>query len=327
MSALADDAAHANARAWLRQYDVGEVLRIWPVSHGIENQNYFVQTQGLDRTRNFVLTILLGESYAGDAYVPMMRHLDEQGLPVAGPLENRQGERISTDQDGACMLQPRLIGQHTVNPTLRQIESLARFVARMHLASASSDFTLPDYPRNQAWLVAQGASLSAALPYADRQLMADSLRQTASLLGRDDVRALPRGLIHGDLFRDNVLFNEHGLTGVLDFHHAATGYFIYDLAVVANDWCSDASGLLDPDRATRLLRAYHAIRPLSETETWFFSQFAAYAALAFWISRAAKVQSERKAGNQRLKDPDEFKRILQHLHKHYFYLDYRVLSG
>ena len=82
--------------------------------------------------------------------------------------------------------------------------------------------------------------------------------------------ALPRGVIHGDMFRDNVLFSERGLTGVVDFHHAATGYWIYDLAVVANDWCNDNSGVLDSDRTLALLRAYHAIRPLTRSRSLVF---------------------------------------------------------
>ena len=105
------------------------------------------------------------------------------------------------------------------------------------------------------------------------------------MLRREDVKRLPRGVIHGDVFRDNVLFSERGLTGVLDFHHAATGYWIYDLAVVANDWCNDNSGVLDPDRVLALLRAYHAIRPLTPPEVWYFPVFALYAATAFWLSR------------------------------------------
>ena len=104
--------------------------------------------------------------------------------------------------------------------------------------------------------------------------------------------------MHGDLFRDNVLFNEWGLTGVLDFHHAARGVLIYDLAVAANDWCTDSTGLMNPDRATTLLRAYHRIRPLSRSEIRLFPTFALYGALAFWLSRLA-VSIERERGAQR----------------------------
>jgi len=143
---------------------------------------------------------------------------------------------------------------------------------------------------------------------------------------RNDVAELPRGVIHGDLFRDNVLFNERGLTGVLDFHHAARGALIYDLAVAANDWCTDSSGLTVPDRAIELLRAYHRIRPLSRSEIRLFPAFALYGALAFWLSRLA-VAIERDAGRSvRTNNPEEFERIVSQHHAHFFYLDERMLS-
>lgn len=308
------------------QYDVGKVTRCWPASHGIENQNYFVETQGPDRSHSFVLTIMLSPSYAGDAYIPMMRSLDEQGLPVAPPLANRKGEAITVAHEKYCLLQPRLPGQHTINPTLKQIEGLARFMGRMHRASHNTDLSLPSYPRDPDWIRNQITVLDGFTAYADKVLLNDTLTQVTSLLSRTDTQALSRGLIHGDLFRDNVLFNEHGLTGVLDFHHAAHGFFIYDLAVAANDWCNDATGLLDSDRTTSLLRAYHQVRPLDTAELWFFPLFAAYAALVFWLSRAVRQAESAQDPTVRTKDPEEFKRILCHLHKRTFYLDHRQLG-
>ena len=325
MSALPRPTTPPRLDPFLQAYHLGEVLRVWPASHGIENENYFVETQGNNRIHGYVLTIMSAASYAGDAYVPMMRSLEGHGLPVAPPLDNRMGEPITEIEGQACLLQPRLKGQHTINPTLKQIEGLARFIGQMHRVSAAPEFKLPSYPRTQNWLAREAASISAQLPFNDQQLLEQGVTQVTSLLSRDDVQQLPLGLIHGDLFRDNVLFNEWGLTGVLDFHHTATGYWIYDLAVAANDWCSDASGRLDPDRTTRLLRAYHQVRPLAEAEVWFFSMFLSYAALAFWISREAKTQSTEQGANQRRKDPQEFKRIFTHLQKRQFYLDYRGL--
>lgn len=326
MSALAQANNTGHLQPIIRQYDVGDVIKVWPATQGIENQNYFLQTQGINRQHSFVLTLLMSTSNAGEAYVPMMRLLDHRGLPVAPPIDNRQGQAI-TDHDGQlCMLQPKLAGHHTVNPTLKQIEGLARFMGRMHRTPYRTEFNLPEYPRAQSWLVGEASKISAKLPFSDRVLLTDNLTQVISLLSRGDTQALPRGLIHADLFRDNVLFTERGLAGVLDFHHAASGYFIYDLAVAANDWCSDASGLLDPERVTHLLRAYHAVRPMTEPELWFFSLFAQYAALTFWLSRAVKVHASTTQGNERTKNPDEFKRILEQLGKHHFYLDYRALS-
>ncbi len=108
-----------------------------------------------------------------------------------------------------------------------------------------------------------------------------------------------------------MLFSERGLTGVLDFHHAAAGYWIYDLAVVANDWCNDSSGVLDSDRTLALLRAYHAIRPLTPAEIWYFPMFALYAATAFWLSRLTVAMRRTSEPLVRFNNPEEFQRIVE----------------
>jgi homoserine kinase type II len=128
------------------------------------------------------------------------------------------------------------------------------------------------------------------------------------------------------VFRDNVLFSERGLTGVLDFHHAAAGYWIYDLAVVANDWCNDNSGVLDPDRTLALLRAYHSVRPLTAMEVWFFPMFALYAATAFWLSRLTVAIRRTSDARLRTNNPEEFQRIVEQHAAHCYYLDARLLA-
>ena len=156
--------------------------------------------------------------------------------------------------------------------------------------------------------------------------MKDTARRVTHGLARQDVQSLPKGPIHGDLFRDNVLFSAQGLTGVLDFHHAATGYLVYDLAVAANDWCTDTQGAIDPERAMALLRSYHAIRPLQRQELWHFPLFCLYAALAFWLSRSTGALKSRGRSLARSKNPHEFQRIVAHHTAHFFYIDERQLG-
>jgi homoserine kinase type II len=153
------------------------------------------------------------------------------------------------------------------------------------------------------------------------------VQEVGSLLARKDVAALPDGVIHGDLFRDNVLFNERGLTGVLDFHHAARGTLLFDLAVAANDWCSDSSGVLDPERTLTLLRAYHQIRPLLSAEAIFFPAYALYAALTFWLSRLTVAADRAGTDNRRFNNPQEFERVVRQRRAHFYYVDERLLGA
>ena len=310
----------------LSRYDIGHLMRYWQATNGIENSNYFIETDREGQHQGFVFTIMEQEANAGSAYVPMMDALYAGGLPVAPPLLNMADAPIEVVAGKPAMLQRRLNGQHVYNPTVKQVSALARFIARMHLTMRRTDIALPAYPRDGVWLAERAAMARGYVPYVDQTLLDASLAKTQSLLARSDVQAMPHGMIHGDLFRDNVLFNEYGLTGVLDFHHAASGHWIYDLAVVANDWCNDASGRLDPERTIAMLQAYHRIRPLTDPELWFFSTFALYAALAFWMSRLAVALNQKTAGLVRFKNPDDFKRIVQHHVAHQFYVDPRRLT-
>ncbi len=304
----------------LTSYQVGEIVDIKPASHGIENDNFFIKTRDDERIRHFVITFVRQPSNSGHLYTPMLETLFRDGLPVAPPLP------ANAPIEEPVLLQRRLPGRHTINPTLRQIQGIGRFTARMHRSMARRNLDLPAHPRTHAWLIATTSSWSTALPYLEWRLLEDSIDRIKALLARHDVQDLPRGMIHGDIFRDNVLFNEHALTGVLDFHHASTGFWLFDLAVIANDWCTDTNGRLDPDRAHTLLKSYHQIRGLTEQELWFFSTFTLYAGVCFWVSRIAANRVEQKHQPVRTKNPDEFLDIVTQATRHPLYLDPRILN-
>ena len=311
----------------IARYGIGELVRYRPAANGIENSNYFLRTLFKGREREFVLTVLEQPSNAGAAFVPLLDLCECAGLPVPGIVRNLSGESFETFEHKPVVLSPRLPGRHVYNPTLRQVEALARFIGRFHLATAGWKEPIPSYPRNTQWLKQQARLIRGYLPYLSSSLLDDTVHEVSSLLARRDVQLLPRGVVHADLFRDNVLFNERGLSGVLDFHHASHGFLLYDLAVAANDWCTDASGLLDVDRTLALIRTYHRIRPLSRAELCFFPAFALYAALAFWLSRLSVAVRRDETGAVRFNNPEEFRRIVQQHRAHFFYLDDRLLES
>lgn len=311
----------------IARYGVGDLIRYWPAVNGIENSNYFLRTTQDGREREFVLTIIEQPSNSGGAYVPLLDLCVRDGLPVAEVVRTLTGQPYDTFNGKSVILSQRLPGRHVYNPTQLQVEALGRFTARFHNTTANWDFPVPPYPRDGRWLAESAAASRHYLPFEASQLLDETLVNVLSLLGRNDIRQLPTGIVHGDLFRDNLLFNERGLTGVLDFHHAARGYLIYDLAVAANDWCTDSTGVLDTERTTALLRAYHAIRPVTAAEIRFFPMFALYAALSFWLSRLAVAPRRDESGNVRFNNPEEFQRIVQHHCAHFFYLDERLLLG
>lgn len=314
--------------AALAQFNLGTIVRCVPVTLGIENSNYFVETQVDGHRREYVLTILEQTPYAGDSYQPMMQSLHQAGLPVAAPIADTQGDFYGLFTLGASttkpfLVQPKLPGKHIFNPTDGHLSALGRFLGRMHSTHRLDQLKLPPYPRDAQWLSTKQQQINGYLGFADQQLMQEATGAVIDLLARADVAALPQGIVHGDLFRDNVLFNSNALSAVLDFHHAAHGFLIYDLAVTANDWCNDNSGYLNQSRLMQLLRAYHQQRPLAPEEIWLFPLFCLYAGLAFWQSRMwVRLPGQRQA---RSKNPLEFRNIVARHLRQPCYLDYRLL--
>lgn len=293
----------------LARYDVGRLLDHRRASHGIENRNYFITTSRDGVRRDWVLTVLEQPSNAGSSYVPLLDLCHAAGLPVAPVIRNVEGGVIESLESKQAMLSPMLPGQHVDSPSIEQLRALGRFIGEFHRATRRPGFDVPAYPRDARWLRDRKSAVRGRMADADARLVADAVRQVGDLLDREDVVGLPPGLVHGDLFRDNVLFEGSVLTGVVDFHHAAWGYLVYDLAVAANDWCSDPDGKLDPGRAAALVDAYHRVRPLTRLEIDHFPGFLLYAALAFWLSRlTVALNSDDTAA--RLKDPDEFRAIV-----------------
>jgi homoserine kinase type II len=305
----------------LSRYALSGLREYWPATEGIENSNYFIRlaTEGGDR--ELVLTLLEQPGHSSDLLVPLLDECEAAGLPIPPVVRNREGEPRDAVNGKPAILSPRLAGQHVVHPTIGQCESVGEFLARFHAVAAPLTAIAPPYPRDALWIVRAVERVLAGLPFTDAALLESACTTVTSLLDRSDARHLPTGVIHGDLFRDNVLFTGRCLTGVLDFHHAAAAAWVYDLAVAANDWCTDGDGVLDHDRAMALLRGYHALRPLRLQELWFFPVFALYGALAFWLSRLIGV----RAGDERTKNPDEFRRIVDAHMSRFFYIDPRLL--
>ena len=300
----------ADLEAVLDRYDVGDPVDFWPAAHGIENSNYFVRTRTEGTASEWVLTILEQAPNAGAVFAPLLDLCFAAGLPVA-PVRRSAGGKLQESLRGKpLLLTPRLPGSHPQDASAAQVATLGAIIAKLHLATRNPSFATPNHPRDEGWLRRAAKAVSGSLTADDTGLLECALRRVTGLLRREGLPDLPAGIIHGDLFRDNVLFDGDRLTGLLDFHHASKGWLIYDLAVAANDWCSDPEGCLNEGRANALLAAYHEHRALTQAEIERFPDFMAYAALAFWLSRLSAAAKARAGEAVRIKDPDEFQRII-----------------
>lgn len=290
----------AELAAWLQPLALGELIDHAGIAAGMQNSNYFVTTsQG-----RFVLTLFEGmHSPALDFYLGLMDHLAGHGIPCPQPLADGEGRRWRALAGKPAALLSCLPGADVKVPTPAHCQAVGDMLARLHVAGQSFPEPLPN-PCGAAWASHVGQTLLPLLAPSERELLVDELAYQSV----QDFSALPRGVIHADLFRDNVLWSEQGeLSGVLDFYFAGEDVLLLDLAVVANDWCSSDATL------AALLAGYQARRPLGEAEIAAWPALRRAAALRFWLLRLEVRHRPRDGEVVTIKDPAQFEALLGRL--------------
>lgn len=290
--------------AWLARYAVGTLVEHSPIAAGIENTNYFVTTE---RGR-YVLTLyerLPGEDLP--FYLNLMAHLARAGVEVPAPIPDRTGALFSHLNGRPAGLVTRVDGAPVDAPTPDACAAVGASLAKLHRASQSYRPRLTNR-RGPAWWRQAARAVRPFVTAAQNELLASEVRfQTG--FGKS---ALPKGAIHGDLFCDNVLFAGARVAGIIDFGFAATDYFAYDLAIAVNDWCiADDDGALDRERLRAMVRAYDAVRKLTDDERAQWPSLLRAAALRFWVSRLYDMHLPRPGELTHAHDPLPFERILR----------------
>jgi homoserine kinase type II len=270
--------------------------------HGIENSNFFVDAHAADgQSHGYVFTLF--EQIPFDA-LPWFFHLLERAgahLPVPVPVQKKDGHRIGRVKDKPAALMPKLRGEHIHHPNEDHCAQIGAALAQLHLLPMEG---LECGGHDEAARIKGLHRWVSSLP-EDLQQQADKTLQNWNVFSTENMADFR--LIHGDLFRDNVLFKDNRLSGLLDFYNAGNYHPLYDVAVAINDWCSNAEGRLDQDHAIALLDGYRAFRPLNIDALFLALQIAA---LRFVLSRLESNHLvEEDAQGAGTKDPEEFLRI------------------
>lgn len=289
-------------KEFLLGYPLGALVTYSGVSAGIENTNYFVTTT----EGEFVLTLFESTPYQHLPYfLELMAFLAEHGVPSAHPLADRQGRYLTALCGKPAALVRRLKGSDVREPGAAHCAALGQALGHMHRVGVSFGGRR-DNDRGPAWREAAARKVLPCLNSADAALLLDELDYQK----KNPCAGLPQGVIHADLFRDNALFVDSKLTGIIDFYYACNDTLLYDVAVTVNDWCSDAGGALDAPRLGGLLDAYARERPFAAAERAAWPVMLRAAALRFWLSRLHDLHFPRQGEITHTKDPEVFKRIL-----------------
>ncbi|MBV8032663.1 MAG: homoserine kinase [Betaproteobacteria bacterium] len=298
--------SESEAAGWLRNFSVGSLVSLEPIQAGIENTNYFVATsQG-----RYVLTLF--ERLPAEElpfYLGLMAHLARHGIPCPAPLADHSDRFLGELNGKPAALVTRLPGRSIARPAERECAELGSLLARLHLAGRSYGGYLEN-PRGPKWWRLAAGDLEPFLDLEQKALLESELQFQSARRFPD----LPRGPVHADLFRDNALFEDGRISGVIDFYFAGVDCLLYDVAVCANDWClaelsSDPS--LDAARLQALVGAYSSLRPFTGEEREAWPAVLRAAALRFWLSRLHDLHLPRPGMLVHAHDPAHFRRVLE----------------
>ena len=306
--AVYTEVSFAEAQIFFASLQLGELIAIAPCAGGIENTNYFTD---LD-SGSYVLTLFERLSFAQlPFYLHLMKHLASRGIPVPDPAADVSGEILHRLKGKPAAVVNRLRGHSELAPTAAHCTAVGAMLARMHLAGR-------DFPLHQPSLRGLGwwnETVPVVLPFlnpAQRSLILGELAFQNHLAASPAWQALPKGTVHADLFRDNVMFENGELTGFFDFYFAGCDTFLFDIGVCLNDWCVDLeSGANQPAQAHAFLDAYQSVRALNLQERRLLPAFQRAAALRFWLSRLWDFHRPREAALLKAHDPTHFERVLR----------------
>jgi homoserine kinase type II len=302
----------AEAAVLLHQLGLGEITDLHGCAGGIENTNFFVTTRQDGATRDHVLTLFERLTFEQlPFYLHLMKHLANKGIPVPDPAADAQGEILHTLKGKPAAVVNKLRGKSQLQPQAVHCAAVGAMLARMHLAGQ-------DYARHQpnlrglAWW---NDTVPVVLPYLaapQAELIRTELAYQNAVAQSSAYASLPRGPIHADLFRDNVMFEGEQLTGFFDFYFAGCDTWLFDLAVCLNDWCIDLeTGVPDDARTQAMIQAYEAVRALTAAEQQLLPAMLRAGAMRFWTSRLWDWYLPREASMLKPHDPTHFERVLR----------------
>ena len=313
--AVFTEVAEDEARELLRRLQLGELRELRGIHGGIENTNYFATTDRDGEVGHYVLTLF--ERLAPEQlpfYLRLMKHLASRGIPVPEPhaVPDQAQENLLLHVCGKpAAVVNRLRGHSELAPSEEQTAAVGAMLARMHMAARDFPLDQPNL-RGLAWW---NETVPVVLPHVDPDqaaLLRSELALQNHVAASSAHAALPRGPIHADLFRDNVMFENGELTGFFDFYFAGVDSWLFDIAVCLNDWCVHLpTGAHDAGRARAFLQAYASVRPLASAERQLLPAMLRAGALRFWISRLWDYHLPREASLLKPHDPTHFERVLR----------------
>lgn len=295
--------SHDELATWLTRYSVGQLTELKGIAAGITNTNYFVTTTQGRYVLTLFETLSLNEL---PYYLNLMHHLARHGVACPAPVADHTDNFCSKLAGKPACLVSCLSGGDVDSPSAAQCQALGQMLAAMHQAGATFPERMKN-PRGPAWWSATAADMYQHMDEPDAKLLSEEIQYQDS----HRFTHLPSGVIHADLFRDNVLFDGERIAGFIDFYYACNDFLLYDVAIALNDWARRADGSIDDQLARALLAGYQSVRRFSDEEKIGWPVMLRAAALRFWVSRLLDQYQPMAGELTYIKDPKVFQTVIE----------------
>jgi homoserine kinase type II len=305
--AVYTDVTAEELTGFLAGYELGELLSYKGIAEGVENSNFLVHTSA----GTYILTLYEKRVAAKDLpfFLGLMQHLASRGITCPLPIRNKKGEALGKVAGRPAAIISFLDGLWLRRPSAVHCAGLGEALAKLHLAGL--DFT--GKRRNTLSVDGWRPLFEHCRDRVNevQGTLRDLIEKELAALERDWPRGLPQGVIHADLFPDNVFFLGDTLSGMIDFYFACNDALAYDVAICLNAWCFEADHSYNVTKGRALLQSYARVRALDEAERAALPQLARGAALRFLLTRLVDWFNVPPGALVRPKDPMEYFRKLR----------------
>jgi len=305
--AVYTEVSFEDLEAFLADYALGAPQSFKGIAEGVENSNYYLQTEH----GSFILTLYEKRVHAGDLpfFLGLLEHLAAHGISCPVPVRSSKGAQSALLNNRPAALLTFLNGLSLRRPEAAHCAAAGAALAALHEAGKDFTPTRPNALGHEGWreLVAQCAPRAETVQTDLRALIETTLTEVTADWPRD----LPSGVIHADLFPDNVLFMNGDVSGLIDFYFACNDAYAYDLAVMLNSWCFEPDGAYNVTKSKSLIAAYRRKRALSPAEIEALPVLARGAALRFLLTRLYDWLNHDPTALVRPKDPRDFSKRLR----------------
>ncbi len=305
--AVYTEVSDKSLKAFVAQYDIGEIQSCKGITEGVENSNYHLQTN----RGSYILTLYEKRVNPADLpfFLGLMDHLAENNFPCPTPIHGSDGESLRNLCDKPAALISFLTGLWPKDITSSHCYAVGAAAAKMHVAAEGFSLTRENRLNKSAWqeLFCETENQADQIKVG----LADKIKSELGFLDANWPKELPSGIIHADLFPDNVFFNQNKLSGIIDFYFACNESFAYEIAICLNAWCFETDGCFNITKSSNLVEGYRSIRLLDSDEINALPVLARGSSLRFLLTRLFDMLNQPEGALVNPKDPLEYLKKLQ----------------